>query len=460
MFRLAQDINDQSSLYLAALSGHVDVVEYLLSFRLHALTPQDLERHKRRSTVTDSIVTLSDFNSTLDKTHILFNPFNLDIYSKTGRTALHEAIEQQNFKLVHLLVSNGANVNLPYEEVASRSTNENQCFVTRSTPLSAACRLENPALIDYLLSSLATDKDFLAYHACKSSFLIGHLLKYRALQDKEFKLSKRQLTSQSLYQFNEHFWSKINWNTIWPTKTDEKKDDNNNTIATGSNNESNYPMESTLRRRSSKRYQILTTSFEQIRNNFSLRRSLNSSMAPPIPPPPSSLTTSYPIPSIPVGIQWHHYGPLKTLDPLWFLQASIFVNKESFTQLSDVTPLNRHLLLHCITRIDLSNNALENLPSFLFQMYSLRILNVAHNQLGDLPQDSATWLCHQLVELDISYNALVTLPAALFQLRSLQRVYAGKRFFFDRCPLSFAVFFFQLKISCNIYQSIYGLHRC
>jgi hypothetical protein len=317
-------------------------------------------------------------------------------------------------KLIHLLISNGANVNLPYEDISSRSLNDEQCFITRSTALSSACRLGNIQLIEYLLNALATDKEFLAFNACKQSYLIGHLLKYRALQDNEFKVTQRQLLSNVLYCFDEQFWSKIDLTKIWMNKTDEKKDDNNNTIS-----ESNYSIEPVLKRRSSKRYQILSTSFEQIKNRFTTRSFLTTNH---IPTSPSS-----PIPLTSVGIQWHHYGPLKTLDPLWFLQASIFVNKDTFTQLSDITQSNRHLLFHCITRIDLSDNSLENLPTFLFQMHSLRILNLSNNQLGDLPKENHFWLCHQLIELDVSHNALTLLPSALFQLRSLQRAYAGNR---------------------------------
>jgi ankyrin repeat protein len=430
---LAQDLNDQTSLYLSALGGHADVVEYLLAFRVPALTSQEIEQFKRRSThgysfsdsnyhfvnhhhlyrFIDPITTLSAFNATLEKGNSLFCPFNLDVYSNTGRTALHEAIEQQNMKLVHLLISNGANVNLPYEDISSRSLNDEQCFITRSTALSSACRLGNIQLIEYLLNSLATDKELLAFNACKQSYLIGHLLKYRALQDNEFKITKRQLLSSVLYSFDEQFWSKIDLTKIWMNTNDEKKDDNNNTIS-----ESNYSIEPVLKRRSSKRYQILSTSFEQIKNRFTTRSLLTTNRIP-------TSSSSLPIPLTSVGIQWHHYGPLKTLDPLWFVQASIFVNKDTFTQLSDITISNRHLLFHCITRIDLSDNSLENLPTFLFQMHSLRILNLSNNQLGDLPNDNHIWLCHQLIELDVSHNALTSLPSALFQLRSLQRAYAG-----------------------------------
>ena len=404
------------------LGGHVEVVDYLLSFRLQALTPQEIDQFKRRSLSSaqgpasldnPSPSTLAEWTASLQKSLPSFCPLNLDIYANNGRTALHEAIEQQNFQLVHLLVSHGANVNLPYEEVASRANNEDQCFITRSTALSTACRLGNIQFIEYLLNSLATDKEFLAFNACQSSSLRGHLLKYRALQDNEFKLTKRQLTSNALFAFDEQFWSKIDLTKIWIPSTDEKKDDNNNTIA-----ESSYTLEPIMKRRSSKRYTILTTGFEQIRSRFSTRTTLNSN--------PSPSTSSSAIPSTPVGIQWHHYGPVKTLDPLWFIQASIFVNKETITQLSDITASNRHVLFHCITRIDLSDNALDCLPPFLLQMYSLRILNVSNNQLGELPTDPAVWLCHQLVELEVSHNALTSLPPAMFQLRSLQRAYAGR----------------------------------
>ena len=177
-----------------------------------------------------------------------------------------------------------------------------------------------------------------------------------------------------------------------------------------------------LKRRSSKRYHILTTNFEQIRNRFATRTSLT----------PNTGLTSFSIPSTPVGIQWHHYGPLKTLDPLWFIQASVFVNKDTFKQASDIKALNRHLLLHCITRVDLSDNSLECVPPFLFQMYSLRILNISNNQLGELPNDAQTWLCHQLVELDVSHNALTYFPSAMFQLRSLQQAYAGRDPHYER----------------------------
>ena len=406
------------------LGGHVAVVEYLLSFRVQALTPQEIDQFKRRSLSSaqssssssnhPSPTTLAEWTASLQKSLPTFCPLNLDTYANNGRTALHEAIEQQNFQLVHFLVSHGANVNLPYEEIASRSSNEDQCFITRSTALSTACRLGNIEFIEYLLNSLATDKEYLAFNACQFSSLRGHLLKYRALQDNEFKLTKRQLTSNALFAFDEQFWSKIDLTKIWIPSTDEKKDDNNNTIA-----ESSYALEPILKRRSSKRYQILSTSFEQIRNRFGTRSLVNNNAIPS--------TSSSPIPSTPVGIQWHQYGPLKTLDPLWFIQASIFVNKDTITQLSDITASNRHILLHCITRIDLSDNALECLPPFLLQMYSLRILNVSNNQLGELPADPAVWLCHQLVELDVSHNALTSLPPAMFQLRSLQRAYAGRR---------------------------------
>ena len=42
LFFAAQDLNEQTSLYLAALGGYVDLVEYLLSFRVHELAAQEV----------------------------------------------------------------------------------------------------------------------------------------------------------------------------------------------------------------------------------------------------------------------------------------------------------------------------------------------------------------------------------------------------------------------------------
>lgn len=52
-----------------------------------------------------------------------FNPININQYSKFGSTCLHEAIRNKNYLLVNLLLNNGANANMPIYDVNSQSQN-------------------------------------------------------------------------------------------------------------------------------------------------------------------------------------------------------------------------------------------------------------------------------------------------------------------------------------------------
>ena len=61
------------------------------------------------------------------------------------------------------------------------------------------------------------------------------------------------------------------------------------------------------------------------------------------------------------------------------------------------------------THIDLSNNLLLELPEALFQLSTLKGLNVSHNCLGAVP-DILKWNCPYLRELNLSYNRLVDTP--------------------------------------------------
>jgi hypothetical protein len=77
--------------------------------------------------------------------------------------------------------------------------------------------------------------------------------------------------------------------------------------------------------------------------------------------------------------------------------------------------------LHSLRRVDDSHNALHYLPIALFQLDSLRHLNLSHNQLMRLltgkrkelddvnmlliNPDHLLWSCHQLDELDHSCSS-------------------------------------------------------
>ncbi|CAF0966116.1 unnamed protein product, partial [Didymodactylos carnosus] len=422
-------------------------------------------------------------NNNSSSTTTLFCPFNLDIYSINGRTALHEAVLQQNLDIIHLLVSSGANVNLMCEEVFNNPTinsnidHDNQhCFVTRSTPLSCACRLGNVKIIDYLLTSLANDKEYLAYNVCSTNErydLIGHLLKYRSLQDNEYKLNRKTLTMAGNDLFDEKFWSDIDLSLIWVGEKDStQRDDNNNDVKEINKFENNNDTESSksidgnqktesfdriIRRRASKRYPLFTSGLEHLRSRLSLSRVSRISTTENSL---KSITDEFVFRCIPVLINWHKYGPLKTLNPLWFLQAVCFVNKSIITKPDDITVSNRHLLLHCITRIDLSENMLDSVPPYLFQLQSLKILNLSNNLLSELPNESASttsqiWACHQLIELDLSYNSLRFLPSSVFYLKALQRLYiAHNQLQFLPADMWNALTLTDLNVSGNALKSL------
>lgn len=82
--------------------------------------------------------------------------------------------------------------------------------------------------------------------------------------------------------------------------------------------------------------------------------------------------------------------------------------------------------LNSITRIDISNNDLIDLPSELFAMGNLRYLNASRNQIERLPTtekclsaNGRTYDCSVLEELYLQDNRLNDIPAEIFRLPKL-----------------------------------------
>lgn len=137
-------------------------------------------------------------------------------------------------------------------------------------------------------------------------------------------------------------------------------------------------------------------------------------------------------------LNWNNLEPkLNQLYESWFFN-SLFYLKSDLLACND-SLLSRKFHLHMITRVDLSNNALESLPFSLFQIESLRFLKLANNSLRKLPTlkdpqlDDVSlrtdrfvrvlyWTCNLLEELDLEGNQLTELPAQLFQLKSLKHL--------------------------------------
>jgi len=142
-----------------------------------------------------------------------------------------------------------------------------------------------------------------------------------------------------------------------------------------------------------------------------------------------------------ISISWHKKG-LQFIKEDWLINASLNLNSP------EVHSKLRHdvgLTLKLFTCIDLSNNSLEALPLVLFQMPSLKTLNLSENSLKSIPTASIeavnefevisgnqtedtesfamftlNWNCPSLENLDMSHNHLKEIPKNVFEMPSLQ----------------------------------------
>ena len=101
-----------------------------------------------------------------------------------------------------------------------------------------------------------------------------------------------------------------------------------------------------------------------------------------------------------VMINWHGQQCLEYIRPQWLAEAAVSLNPKM-----KLHPRAQHVALHSITRIDLSNNVLIELPSCIFQLQSLRHLNVAQNKVERLP--SGSYNCPLLEELLLQDNRYI-----------------------------------------------------
>lgn len=149
---------------------------------------------------------------------------------------------------------------------------------------------------------------------------------------------------------------------------------------------------------------------------------------------------------------------LSSIHPQWIVDAAKRINPQVAA-----ANVGLHPVLKTITRLDLSGNSLAKLPLIIFQLPSLRILNLSENALACLPSlhngkvkpvngngmasvnvkkyhscDNITdriieeeveadftyaessWNCPHLEEIEIHHNSLTTLPTCVFQLPMLK----------------------------------------
>ncbi|XP_076373717.1 leucine-rich repeat kinase isoform X2 [Tachypleus tridentatus] len=150
------------------------------------------------------------------------------------------------------------------------------------------------------------------------------------------------------------------------------------------------------------------------------------------------VTFSSMFPTIPVMINWHSQRCLQFVKEQWIIDASVSLNIKL-----KLSPHNHSMALSAITRLDISNNELTELPACIFQMPSLRVLNASQNKVEKLPDIEiksqsgsvlpnkssqklpskyklpATWTCSVLEEIHLQENRLDNVPEGIFQLPSL-----------------------------------------
>lgn len=143
----------------------------------------------------------------------------------------------------------------------------------------------------------------------------------------------------------------------------------------------------------------------------------------------SSLAYSSIFPSTSVMINWHNQGGyLHTISEQYIIDATMRLNPKL-----KLSPKFQFSAIHAVTRLDLSNNQLTDIPDCIWSMQSLKFLNLAQNKLDTLPSNvhrkiglsalrsarSSLYSCPWLEEIQLQDNRLETLPAAMFSLPSL-----------------------------------------
>lgn len=179
--------------------------------------------------------------------------------------------------------------------------------------------------------------------------------------------------------------------------------------------------------------------------------------------------------SNPVCIIWNGMK-LSSVHPQWIVDGAKRINPQVAQG-----NVGLHPVLKTITRLDLSGNTLSKLPLIIFQLPSLKVLNISENSLSALPSlhngrvksagtngtssisakkfhscdniadriieeeaendftyAESSWNCPHLEEIEVHHNSLTTLPTCIFQLPMLKFLNAS---FNDIDSLPFAMWF-------------------
>ncbi|XP_066246944.1 leucine-rich repeat serine/threonine-protein kinase 1 isoform X1 [Euwallacea similis] len=146
----------------------------------------------------------------------------------------------------------------------------------------------------------------------------------------------------------------------------------------------------------------------------------------------SSLTYSSLFPNTPTMINWHNQKcGLNEIKVQWLIDAALNLNPKL-----KQNPRSYEIALFSITRLDISNNSLISVPLGVFQLQSLKHLNLSQNKIEELPSpekapvrkkmfkkkcrnEELSYSCPLLEELYLQENRLNQIPEAVFKLPNL-----------------------------------------
>lgn len=146
----------------------------------------------------------------------------------------------------------------------------------------------------------------------------------------------------------------------------------------------------------------------------------------------TNLTYSTMFPNTAAMINWHNQKcHLSHIKMQWIVDAALQVNPKL-----KQNPRSFDVVLYSITRLDISNNSLVSIPLAVFQLQSLRVLNISQNRIDKLPvpvpsptkrgfrrksvnTEDLVYNCSVLEELYLHDNRLDQIPDAIFKLPSL-----------------------------------------
>lgn len=130
--------------------------------------------------------------------------------------------------------------------------------------------------------------------------------------------------------------------------------------------------------------------------------------------PSGSLTYSAIFPTVPVAVNWQSTRSLTKFDETWLSHSASVLNPK----------VAGGMALYAITKLDVSDCDLEELPTSVFRLQSLRMLNAAHNKMSrfgslDLCRNPSSCQCPVLQEVILSHNNLTAAPDDLFYFPAL-----------------------------------------